>query len=113
MRSETMAIACDPEAVPGDQRDSHAILARDLFAERQRVPVQSGAASEGYRFDFDAELFDDLARWIANERRCCPFLRFTMDLSPAGGMISVAITGPEGTRVFIDAEIPGIRTEES
>jgi len=107
MRDGTVAIACDPEAIPREERGSHAALARRLFEGQLGAPVPSGAAGEGYQFEVEAALFDDLARWIANERRCCPFLRFTLDVSPAGGLIGLTMTGPEGTRAFIEAEMLG------
>jgi hypothetical protein len=34
---------------------------------------------------------------------CCRFLRFTINIEPAEGPITLDITGPPGTREFIDA----------
>lgn len=107
MSKETMPIACDPEAIPREQRASHTVLARRLFGEQRGATVHHGAEVEGYEFEFEDALFDDLARWVANERRCCPFLRFTLDLHPAGGPIGLTMSGPEGTRAFIEAEMLG------
>ena len=112
MRNGTVAIACDPEAIPREERGSHAALARRLFGGR-RGSVAPGMPGEGYQFEFEDVLFEDLARWIANERRCCPFLRFTLDLRPAGGSIGLTMTGPEGTRAFIEAEMLGNYQEEN
>ena len=65
-----------------------------------------GALPDGYAYRFDADAFDDVARWVANERRCCPFLTFALELSPEGGPLWARLTGPEGTRAFLDAELP-------
>ena len=44
------------------------------------------------------------ARFVANERRCCPFLTFTLELAPDGGPLWLRLTGPAGTRAFLEAE---------
>jgi hypothetical protein len=100
-------IACIPGAIPAGERDAHFRLLRRLFGAelRERRPLLDGCA---YRFDADA--LADVARWAANERRCCPFLTFTIELAPAGGPLWVRLTGPEGTREFLEAEIPAAAT---
>ena len=95
-------LACIPGAIPQAERASHFELLARLGArarEKREVP-------DGYVYGFDAGDFDDLARWIANERRCCPFLRFAIELEPDGGPIRVRLTGPPGTRAFLDVEFP-------
>ena len=66
---------------------------------------EKSSLPNGYAYRFDADAFDDLARWIANERRCCPFLTFAVELTPNAGPIWVRLTGPDGTRDFLDAEL--------
>ena len=39
---------------------------------------------------------------IDTERRCCRFLRFALTAEPDGGPISLEVTGPPGTREFLD-----------
>ena len=99
----TTPLACIPGAIPAGERRAHfALLSRLFGAElRERREVPGGCA---YRFDADA--FDDVARWAANERRCCPFLTFTLELAPDEGPLWVRLTGPEGTRAFLEAELP-------
>jgi len=38
------------------------------------------------------------ARVVDRERRCCPFLRFTLVVAPDGGPVTLDVTGPPGTR---------------
>lgn len=59
----------------------------------------------GYAFTFSHEAFDDVARFVANERRCCPFLNFTIELAPPDGALTLRLTRPEGTRAFLEAEM--------
>jgi hypothetical protein len=49
----------------------------------------------------------ELARFLTNERRCCPFLSFDIAIASNGGPVWLHITGPEGTREFLAAELPG------
>lgn len=74
--------------------------------ERRDIP-------DGYAFRFDADAFDDIARFVTNERRCCPFLTFVLEVSPHGGPPWVRLSGPPGTRGFLDAEIPTLTPRAS
>jgi hypothetical protein len=58
-------------------------------------------------------MLEELARFISKERRCCPFLRFEIVIMPGGGPLWLEMTGPEGTRQFLAAELPGIGTQQS
>ena len=103
MTTSTPPLACVPGAIPAAERAAHFARLERLFTsdvrERQTLP-------DGYAFRFDAGAFDELARWIAYERRCCPFLRFELALAPDDGPIRLRLTGPEGTHAFLDAELP-------
>ena len=102
----TIPIACVPGAIPAAERAGHfALLARLFGTEmRERRPIDDGDA-EGYSHRFDAGALLDLARWVEHERRCCPFLTFALEITPDGGPIWVRLTGPAGTRAFLDAEM--------
>lgn len=106
----TLPLACVPGAIPAGDRRAHFALAARLFREaardRRELPGGLPDAAEGYAFRFDADAFDDAARFVANERRCCPFLTFALDLAPAGGPLWLRLTGPVGTRAFLEAELP-------
>ena len=98
------ALACDMTAIPPAERPAHVQLARRLFAGAVFSPVDD-QGGEGVRTMLDAAAFDDVARWIANERVCCPFLRFRIELEPEGGTIHLTLTGPTGTRAFLESEL--------
>ena len=99
-------LSCVPGAIPAAERDAHFALARRLLAESARERRALSAGEDGYAFRFDADAFDDVARWITNERRCCPFLTFTLELAPDAGPMWVRLAGPAGTRELLDAELP-------
>ena len=56
-----------------------------------------------YRFPSDASWLATLANLITVERECCPFLRFNLRLEPAEGPIWLELTGPPGTKDFLNS----------
>lgn len=101
----SMPLACVLDAIPAAERPAHVKLLARLFGAAVREQCDLPGTADGYAYRFEAETFDDVARFITNERRCCPFLRFTVELSPDGGPLWVRLTGPAGTREFLDAEL--------
>lgn len=97
----TIPLACVPGAIPAAERPG-ALIAQ-LFStsvqERAELP-------DGYAYRFTAETFDAVARFVGNERKCCPYLRFKIDLAGGEGPLWLRVAGPEGTRAFLDAELP-------
>lgn len=61
----------------------------------------------GYRLEFttSGELLSDLAAFIDAERQCCTFLTFRLTVSPETRRTSLELTGPVGTREFLEAEL--------
>jgi hypothetical protein len=56
-----------------------------------------------YRFSLDSDRLLELARLIELERRCCPFLRFRVMVEPGDSSACLEMSGPEGTKEFLDA----------
>jgi len=97
-----LPLACVPDAIPSADRPAHFALIERLFQEvREKVVLD-----DGYAFRFDAGAFADVARFVENERLCCPFLTFRLEAQPAAGPLWLRLTGPEGTREFLDVELP-------
>lgn len=106
MSPQEPPLACILEAIPEAERSAHVTLASELFGqrvqERQDMP-------HGYAFRFSPDTLAELARFLTNERRCCPFLSFEIAIASSGGPVWLRITGPEGTREFLATELPGVR----
>lgn len=102
MSSESAApLVCVPGAIPADARPAHFALAAELFgAVREQRETE-----DGYAFRFAPEWLERVARFVANERLCCPFLAFTLTLEPEGGPFWLRLSGPEGTREFLRTEL--------
>jgi hypothetical protein len=73
-----------------------AVVARAEHSE----PLPDGMR---WRFRPSSDLLLALAAMIDAERRCCPFLRFQLLAEPDNRPVSLEVTGPEGTREFLDA----------
>ena len=65
---------------------------------RQELP-------NGYAFQFDASALEVVTRFVENERKWYPFMTFELEISPGSGPLSLRMTGPEGTRAVLDAEL--------
>ena len=102
-RMEILPLACVPGAIPAAERQGHFALIERLFAE---TAEGREALADGYAFRFPPTALEPVARFVANERKCCPFLSFVVVVPPAEGFIRLRITGPEGTRAFLDSELP-------
>jgi hypothetical protein len=93
-----LPIACTltPEAI----RTRRAELLPGLLARTE----SREALPEGYRLRFATgeNVLTAIAQTIDAERQCCRFLQFLVTVEPDGGPISLDITGPPGTREFLD-----------
>ncbi len=98
----TPVLACDLTAIDADQREAHQVLGRrlvhELAQETQELP-------EGYAFRFAAELYPQVVQFVANERLCCPFFRFAIEVTPGRGPIWLRITGPDEAKRMLGAEL--------
>ena len=96
-------LTCDPHGIPAEEREEHFIRIEQLFGlavERRELP-------DGLAFRFPAALLLEVARFVDNERRCCPFLGFAIELPPDEGALTLRLTGPDGVRAFLAAELGG------
>lgn len=102
MTVETVPLACVPGAIPAAAREAHFALAAELFgaAVEERRDLE-----DGYAFRFAAHRLERVMRFVANERLCCPFLEFGVTVTPADGPVWLRMSGPEGTRAFLAAEM--------
>lgn len=62
---------------------------------------------DGYAFRFaaDDESVEALMQLVQVERKCCRFLHFRLSIEPGGDPIWLELTGPEGTKQFLETEL--------
>ena len=89
-------------AIPADQRSTHHALTQRLVAE---VAIEIRDVANGLAFVFPSSAYDDVVRFVAFERLCCPFLHFMLDVPSPERSLTLTVTGPPGAREFIRAEL--------
>ena len=95
-------VACVPSAIPAAARHAHFTLAHELLVVRAEERV---TLPDGYAIRFPPADLEAVARFVENERRCCPFLTFALTLDADIGPLWLRMTGPTGTRAVLDAEL--------
>ena len=95
-------LACVPTAIPQPDRQAHFSLAKELFQQRalERVDLPNG-----YAIRFPSDALEAVARFVANERKCCPFMSFELTFGPESAPLWLRMSGPEGTKDVLDAEL--------
>jgi hypothetical protein len=78
---------------------------QNLLPGLWRRADQRHALPNGFRLGFEARpgVLADIARAIDAERQCCRFLSFAIAMAPDEGPITLDLTGPAGTREFLEA----------
>jgi hypothetical protein len=99
---EPPPIACDLTAIDGAQREAHMKLAERLLTQ---APAEVRELADGYAFRYASELYSSIAEFVANERLCCPFFAFTIEVTPERGPVWLRITGPDGVKAFLQAQL--------
>ena len=94
--TETQPLTCDLTAIPADVREEHVITAPQLFALAQEVQeLPNGYA---IRFSNEPGMFMAIAKFIENERLCCPFFNFGLEIEPNSGPLWLRLTGGDGVK---------------
>ena len=99
-------IACDLNALTPAERARRRTLVDALghaIVDRRELDYGFELRMDPARLDLPA-----LAEWIALERRCCPFLHFRLELAAGDGPVTVALSGADGVKDFLRAEM-GLR----
>jgi hypothetical protein len=95
-------LACAVGAIPVEERQAHRELTEHLFG---RVLMDHEELANGYGFLFPMDSLPEVAAFVRNERKCCPFLRFEIDMVPHAASLRLRLTGPAGTAHFLEGEL--------
>lgn len=97
--SSAIPLACDLTALTAEERARHAQLWSHLHATAP-IPVPT---AHGFAFHCPPgrERAMDLAELAALEGRRCPFLDIRLHFAPAGGPLTLELTGDESVRAFL------------
>lgn len=107
---EESPFACDMNAIAPEQRDAHLALIERLFQSVESILE----LPNGYKFQLsnESEVLLAAAEFISRERLCCPFFDFGLEVEREGGAVCLSLTGREGVKPFIMAEIGGHLTSK-
>ena len=76
-----------------------------LFASHEEIrELEDGYA---FRFETSAGTLLEIAEVITLEARCCPFLRFEIEVVEEGGPTWLRMSGREGVKEFLAAVMTG------
>ena len=93
-----LPVACTlgPAAIKARRED---LLGGLLHRAEERLELANGYQ---VRFPSNEGMLAAIASVVELERQCCRFLRFELTVDPDGGPIWLELTGPPGTREFLD-----------
>ena len=102
MMENQLPIVCTLSDMELEQRRKTTL--DDLVAQAEEIR----ALENGYGFRFGAAdmILEEIASLIQKERRCCRFLRFDLRVMPDEGPMWLELTGPEGTKEFLETTLP-------
>jgi hypothetical protein len=94
---------CNVKALTPEERAHHTQLTEKLLAARKEILE----TAKGYEFQFSPKSVSlaELADFVAAESKCCPFFDFHIDLEAEGSLLCLRLTGEEGIKAFIRAEL--------
>ena len=99
------AFVCNLGVMNPGERARYGALSRKLMgASEERRELDSGYA---FRLAVEKISLMEVAEWISFERRCCPFFNLQIEAEPNDGPIWLRMTGTDGIKRFILAEIGG------
>jgi hypothetical protein len=95
--------ACNLLALTPAKRQRHAAVTRQLGQMVHAI----AELPDGYGFQLapKSETLQLLAEFVASERLCCPFFTFSIRVEANDGPLWLHLTGPEGIKPFIQAEL--------
>ena len=103
MTEKESPFACDMSAIAADQRSAHLATIEKLFQTVKSIRELPDGYS--FRLPNEANILLTAAQFITFERLCCPFFGFGLEIEREGGAVWLSLTGREGVKPFIMAEV--------
>lgn len=96
-------IACDLTAIEDDERAAHEEAAEAVFDAIDGLRE----LPDGYAFRLPPEtrLVSEAGTFISRERLCCPFFRFSLEVTPEHGPVWLKLTGRDGVKEFVEEAV--------
>lgn len=99
--NNTLEVACKISVFDSEERNHYDELRKELT---EAMSVEK--ITNGYTFIFsnDQTLLLKIAEWISLENRCCPFIKFSLNVSGDSESIRVEMTGNEDVKKLLKEE---------
>jgi hypothetical protein len=94
--------SCDMTALSPEERAAHQERSARLFGSLVR---ETRELADGFAYRFDGEQYPLLAAFIADERECCPFLSFRLEITPEQGPLWLQLTAQGDVKPFLLEEL--------
>ncbi|HLX38618.1 MAG TPA: hypothetical protein VKR29_12490 [Candidatus Binataceae bacterium] len=105
MENQGSIFVCNLGVMNNEERERYGALSRKLFtASEHRRELDNGYA---FRLAPQKISLLEVAEWIGFERRCCPFFNLQIEAEPNAGPVWLRMTGADGIKEFIRAELGG------
>ncbi len=94
---------CDLSALSAEERR----VIEETEARMRDMVLDIREVRNGLSFEFpgERELLEKICRWLPLETVCCPFLELTLQVPSQGESIKLEMTGGEGVKEFLLAEL--------
>jgi len=99
LETASAGLACDLDALSAPEREQQAAT----FEQLRRAVLGVDELPDGWalKLPTNDDTLQLVARFIANERRCCPFFDFTLNVTPDAGPTWLRLTGQPGVKEFL------------
>jgi hypothetical protein len=95
-----LPIACDPSSITPQEMDRWMnVILPELYGKVQEISELPDGWS--LRLPVIPELLMIVAEDMDIERRCCPFVHYTLEIPPGYAPFSLNMTGGEGVKEFL------------
>lgn len=94
-------IACNFGAIAPADRDAHIGVAEDIFSSSTILEIRELENGYGFRLPLESTMLHQVAEFVANEHRCCPFFTFTMVVE--GEAFWLQLTGTKEVKDYISS----------
>ena len=95
--SESLPVVCSLSAATREARKARLLPG---LVDRAEARDTEG---DTIHLRFSADMFATITSVIEAERQCCRFLRFDVVVDPDEGPIHLTLSGPPGTRQFLES----------
>lgn len=97
--SKEIPVACCHTVFTKEQRVEYRSIWEEL--EKRRISIAELEKGYQYQFQGDSETLRLVNEWVRMERKCCPFLTFTVIASSEEKPVLLVLTGNEEAKAFL------------